>query len=106
MPIYDFVNNKTGQEERYSMKISDKDKFLEDNPDLKQVILGAPMTVRSVGGIRNDDGWKENLSRISEAHPNSALADKLGGKSVSQSKVDQIAAKHGHRDKGKYTMDL
>ena len=32
--------------------------------------------------IKNDAGWKENLSRIAEAHPRSNLADRYGKKSV------------------------
>ena len=44
--------------------------------------------------IKNDEGWKENLSRIAEAHPRSNLADRYGKKSVKQSKTEQVLKKH------------
>ena len=44
--------------------------------------------------IKNDEGWKENLSRIAEAHPRSNLADRYSKKSVKQSKTEQVLKKH------------
>ena len=44
--------------------------------------------------IKNDDGWKENLSRIAEAHPRSSLADRYGKKTIKQSKTDAVLKKH------------
>ena len=106
MPFYDFMNEHTGESESHLLKISELDKFKEDNPHLKQQILGAPSTISGDGGIKNDDGWKENLARIAEAHPASALAEKQGGRNVQTSKVNEVAKKHGLKKSGSYGMDL
>lgn len=72
MPIYDFENQKTKKIETHMMSIADKAKFLEDNPQLKQVILKAPgidydggKTVLSRAG----DGWKEVQDKIKSNLP-------------------------------------
>jgi hypothetical protein len=106
MPIYDFLNEETGEFEKHMMKIADLDKFKEENPQLKQMLLGAPRIVGGTGtSFKNDDGWNENLARIAESHPGSALANKVGGRSSKQVKVEEAAKKHGLGNKS-YTMDL
>jgi predicted nucleic acid-binding Zn ribbon protein len=94
MPIYEFKNTETGEIVELSMSISSREDYLKDNPHMSQV-LGAPGLVRGSGGMKNDNGWKENLARISEAHPQSALAERTQGKSTTKSKVEQVAKKHG-----------
>ena len=106
MPFYDFMNEETGEIENVLLKISELDEYKTNNPHLKQMILKAPATVGGTGGFKNDEGWKENLARISEAHPNSALAEKQGGRSATRAKVSEIATKHGLNKRGKYNMDL
>lgn len=107
MPLYDFEDKETGDQFTLMLSISKKEKFLELNPQVKSVILSAPSLVSGVNfESKQDAGWKENLSRIAEAHPNSALADKVGGRSATQAKVNSIAAKHGSRSKGRYNMDF
>ena len=44
--------------------------------------------------IKNDAGWKENLSRIAEAHPSSALADRYGKKTTKEIKTREVLKKH------------
>lgn len=106
MPFYDFMNEETGEVENISLKISELDEFKENNPHLKQLLLGAPGMVGGTGGFKNDDGWKENLARISEAHPNSALAERQGGRNTTKAKVAEVAKKHGRLKSGSYKMDL
>lgn len=106
MPLYDFMNNETGEQFTAMMSIAAKEQFLTDNPHITSII-GAPAIVGGTSfNLKNDNGWKENLSRIAAAHPTSALADKLGGRSSKQVKVEQTAAKHGLGKKGSYTMNL
>lgn len=106
MPFYDFLNEETGELENVMLKISELDDFKKSNPQLKQLIMGAPSLARGTGGLKNDEGWKENLARIAEAHPHSALAEKQGGRSATKAKVSEIATKHGLNKRGKYNMDL
>ena len=106
MPNYTFENTETGEIIEEFMSISARDAFVTENPHLKQLITGAPAMVSGTAfNSKMDGGWKENLSRIAEAHPNSALADKVGGRSSVQSKRSEISKKH-NLNKGSYKMDL
>ena len=98
MPIYTFRNKKTKKEYDEMMSISEMEEYLNKNPHITQVIKGLNI-ISGASGItmKTDGGWKENLSRIAEAHPKSALADRYGKKSIKQSKTDQVLAKHRKR---------
>ena len=52
--------------------------------------------VSSVGTIdgKTDNGWKEVMSKISEAHPKSELAKRYGKKSVKDTKIERVIKKH------------
>jgi len=98
MPVYTFLNKKTKKEYDEMMSIAEMEEYLDKNPHITQVIKGLNI-VRGVSGTsyKTDSGWKENLSRIAEAHPKSALADRYGKKSIKQSKTEQVLAKHRKR---------
>lgn len=93
MPTYTFHNKQTGVVEDKMMKIAEKEQYLIDNPDVEQVHTGLNI-VAGQGTFKNDSGWKENLSRIAEAHPRSALADRHGNKSIKDIKTKQVVEKH------------
>lgn len=78
MPTYTFRNKDTGEVFDLLMKISDKEQFLEDNPNLESII-GMPAIGDSVrlGIRRTDDGFREVLSKIGAANYKSNLKDKL-----------------------------
>ena len=77
MPTYSFKNNDTGAEWEEFFSIADKEDFLKENDHITQ--LPSLITIVSdTGGIRNDGGWKDNMSRIAEAHPNSPMAQTYG----------------------------
>ncbi len=80
------------------MTISEKEKYLAKNKHISQVIVPINI-VAGVSGLsyRQDGGWKDNLSRIAEAHPKSALADRYGKKTIKQSKTEAVLAKHRKR---------
>ena len=80
------------------MSISEMEVYLKKNKHITQVIKG--LNIVSGTGIKQDGGWKDNLSRIAEAHPNSALADRYGKKSTKEIKTKQVLAKHSRRKKG------
>ena len=50
----------------------------------------------SGSGLKNDGGGTK-ASRIAEAHPNSALADKLGGRTTKHAKSMSTLERHGVR---------
>tara|TARA_B100000945_G_scaffold72059_1_gene55009 strand:- start:1019 stop:1321 length:303 start_codon:yes stop_codon:yes gene_type:complete len=96
MPTYTFENTKTGKVYDEYMSMSDRETYLEQNKHIKQVIKSINI-VSGTGGLKTDSGWKDNLSRIAEAHPQSALADRYGKKSIKQLKTKQVIEKHRKR---------
>lgn len=94
MPTYSFVNIETGEEFDKLMRISEREDYLKSNPHI-QPILTAPSIVSGVAGQRRvPDGFKDVLSKVSEAHPTSEVAKRHGKKSIKQVKTDQIVKKH------------
>ena len=98
MPIYTFRNKKSGKEFDEMMSISEMEVYMDKNPNITQVITGINI-VSGVGSIKHDGGWKENLSRIAEAHPKSALADRYSRKTIKQVKTEAVLTKHRKRKK-------
>jgi len=102
MPTYTFKDKKTGKEFDNYMSISEMEEFLKKNKHISQVIKSINI-VSGVQGVsyKNDQGWKDNLSRIAEAHPKSPLAERYGKKTIKQSQTENILAKNRRRIRGK-----
>ena len=102
MPTYRFYNKRTKKEYTDLMSISEMEEFIK-----KKHIKILPPTqvniVSSVGHIdsKTDSGWKDVLSKITDAHPASALANQYGKKSVKDTQVDRIIHKHRAKKAGK-----
>ena len=98
MPTYTFYNKRTKKEYTDMMSISEMEEYLSKNKHVSQVIKGINI-VSSVGNRtgKTDSGWKENLSRIAEAHPRSNLAKRYGKKSIKQIKTEQVIKKQSKR---------
>ena len=102
MPTYRFLNTRTKKEYTDLMSISEMEEFIK-----KKHIKILPPTqlniVSSVGHVdsHTDSGWKEVMSKISEAHPNSHLADQYGKKSVKDTQVDRVIKTHRAKKAGK-----
>ena len=93
MPTYSFRNNDTGEEWDEFFSISGKEEFLEQNKHIVQ-LPSLISIVSDVGGIKNDGGWKDNMSRIAEAPPGSPLARRYGKKSTKDINTRQVLKKH------------
>ena len=100
MPIYTFKNKKTGKEFDEMMSIAEMEEYLDKNKHITQVLKGLNI-VRGVESIKQDSGWKDNLSRIAEAHPQSALAERYGKKDIKKIKTQQALSKNKRRLRGK-----
>ena len=100
MPQYTFFNKRTRKEFTDFMSISEKEEYLDKNHHISQVIVPINI-VAGVSGLthKNDQGWKENMSRIAEAHPSSPFADRHGKKSIKEIKTKQVIEKHRKRKK-------
>jgi hypothetical protein len=102
MPIYTFRNKKTNKEFTEMMTISEMEVYMKKNKHITQV----PQVLNIVAGVsgtsyKTDNGWKENLSRIAEAHPNSPLGQQYNKKTIKQVKTEQALAKNKRRLRGK-----
>ena len=103
MPTYTFFNEQSGVEWDEFFSMSEKDEFLSKNPQVKQV----PQPIAIAGdhlmgvGPKVDGGFTENMQRIAAAHPNSPLADKFGGSSLSHKEIKtrDVVNKHANRIK-------
>ena len=102
MPTYRFYNKRTKKEYTDLMSISEMEEFIK-----KKHIKILPPTqvniVSSVGHIdsKTDSGWKDVLSKVSEAHPASNLAAQYGKKSVKDTQIDKVIKTHRAKKAGK-----
>jgi hypothetical protein len=95
MPFYRLRNKQTGEEWEQLMGISECDQFLKDNLNIERLFNGAPLLVGGHGDrAKTDNGFKEVLSKVAEAHPSSALANQYGAKDSKSVKVRETVAKH------------
>ena len=78
--------------------MGEKEKFLKDNPDYKQVltapnvISGARVSTGKLGG------FKEVLQRVGEGHPGSHVDRQFNRRTAKQVATDKVAKKHGIKD--------
>ena len=98
MPTYRFLNTKTKEEYEDYMTISEMEKLIKK----KHIELLPPTQmniVSSVGSVdsKTDSGFKEVLSKVSEAHPNSPLASRYGKRSVKDTQIERVRKKHRTR---------
>ena len=98
MPTYRLKNLKTGKVYEDFMSISDMEK-LKDDKNIKLMTPTQMNIVSSVGSVdsHTDNGWKENMARISEAHPSSPLAERYGKRTVRQTQVQAARKKRINR---------
>ena len=102
MPTYRFYNKRTKKEYTDLMSISEMEEFIK-----KKHIKILPPTqlniVSSTGSLdsKTDSGWKDVLSKITDAHPASALANQYGKKSVKDTQIDKVIKTHRAKKAGK-----
>ena len=79
MPTYIITNTDTNETTEKFCSWNELGIFLEENPNFKNE-LTTPKIISGIEGKTQkvDDGFTENMQRISEAHPNSPMAEKFG----------------------------
>ena len=97
MPTYTFYDEKSGIEWTESLSIAERTKFLDDNKQIRQVVV--PVAVvgdHDMGvGPKTDGGFEERMSQIANAHPGSPLASKYkSNESHAKIKARSIIDKH------------
>jgi hypothetical protein len=75
MPTYLFEDTNTGEEIEISMKISERDPYLEANPHMRQLVNGFPADVDSyrIGRTKPSDGFKDLLTHIKKNNQGSKI---------------------------------
>ena len=79
MPTYTIKNTENNEQYDTVCSWNELQDFLKEHPVFKRVIT-APALVSGIEGKthKGDEGFKENMSRIAEAHPNSPMAQTYG----------------------------
>ena len=83
------------------MTIAEMESYLKKNKHITQVLTGLNI-VASTGSrtMKTDSGFKDVLSKIGEAHPQSELAKQTTKRSIKQIKTEQAIAKNKRRIRG------
>ena len=84
------------------MSISEMEEFIKKKHIklLPPTQLNIVSTTGTIDG-KTDSGWKEVMSKISEAHPKSELAQRYGKKSVKDTQIESVMKKHRAKRAGK-----
>ena len=95
MPTYNFINEDTGEIFEKVMRMGDREDFLASNPTTRQLPPDRMNIVsgNNYAGLKNDGGFYEQMSRIADAHPTSAIASQYGDKSAKAVKTRQAVEK-------------
>jgi len=96
MPTYDILNTETNEVEEVFMTISEKEKYLKDNPHMKQhytKVAGIVSGTISAGNVDNH-GFKEVLQKVGEAHPGSEVQKQHTRRTAKEIKTREIIKKH------------
>ena len=94
MPIYELINTETQEIFEKIMKLAEYEEFIKENPHIQQMLISAPAMVSSSGMGKMPDGFKEVLSKVGEAHPNSRIGQEYHNKTNAQVKAREIVKKH------------
>ena len=74
MPTYTFKHKETGEIVDKHLKLSDYDKYKEDNPEWERHFQSAPDLVSHTGSIvgKTPPSWREHLGNIKKSAGNRA----------------------------------
>ena len=93
MPTYSFEDTKTGEQYDKFMSWKDREKYLEENPDIRAVMTSAALIGGTGDRTKAPAGFNEVLSKVYEANPHSALEETHGKKDSLSFKKREIVKK-------------
>ena len=101
MPTYTFYDEASGIEWEQFLSMEERERFLKENAQIKQVIVPVAIVGDHVmgAGPKVDNGFRENMQRIAGAHPGSPLADKFGGSTQTHKEIKTRDAINKHAKK-------
>ena len=94
MPTYRFLNTETNEEFEDFISISRKEELLKINPHIQQVIEAPAIVTMATNTNKVPDGFKEVLSKVAEAHPESVVGERYGKKSIKDVRTRSIVDQH------------
>lgn len=93
MPLYSYRDKNTNEEFDVMMSYKDLEAYAAAHPDHERVYY-APAIVSGVSLTgKLDSGFKDVLSKISDAHPESPLADRHRSRSVKEVQTQRAVKK-------------
>ena len=98
MPTYVFEDKLTGCQFEELLTMGEKEQFLKDNPDYKQVLTVPNVISGARVGTGKLGGFKEVLQKVGESHPGSAVDKTYNSRTSKQVAIDKVAKKHGIKD--------
>ena len=72
MPTYTFRNKETGEEKTEVMSMSARDRYLEENPHIEQLIVSAAGFIPGVS-MKPDGVFRDMLKEMKKASPGSTI---------------------------------
>jgi len=97
MPTYVFHDTKENEQFEMIMKISEREIFLRENPQIQPVIT-APNIVSGVSSSqRIPSGFNDVLLKVAEAHPKSTVGERHKRKSIKEVRTDRLVKKYVDR---------
>jgi len=73
MPTYKFFDKTRKKEFTVDMSISERDKYLKENPHIEQLVFGAPMIGYRIGSHKIDSGFRDVLKEVKKKHRGSTI---------------------------------
>lgn len=75
MPIYSVRNKETQEEFEVSLKYSELNQYLNDNPNIQQIFTKFPATGDSIrlGIKRPDEGFRDVLRNVQHHHKKDSI---------------------------------
>ena len=73
MPTYPVINKDTGEKQELSMTMKEYDQWRDENPDWDKD-WSAGVGGVTYGQPKSDDGFKEVMSKVQDAHPRANLS--------------------------------
>ena len=97
MPTYTFEIIETGEQYDEMMKISERDDYIKNNPQVKPVMT-APNFVGDHIVKKMDGGMNETLQKIADRNPNTPLADRFSSRSSKDIQKEKVVKKYNLKD--------
>lgn len=94
MPTYKFLNTETGEEFEDFISISRKEELLKLNPHIESIIQAPAIISGTSASSKVPEGFKEVLSKVAEAHPESPVGERYRKKSIKEVRTKEIVDQH------------